>query len=98
MLRTRIRYDPNRPTRLESGEIGEQLPKVVMIAPLQLVLDNNRAAVFVFGDKVNAEGARRLLPLDAAELKAHSVGEDIDVLLQPRREVESFVTPHLTSG
>ena len=66
MLRARIGHDPNRPTCLDADEIREQLPKVVMIAFLQLVLDNNRLAIFVFRDKIYAEGARGLLPLYTA--------------------------------
>ena len=48
------------------------------------------------GNKIDAEGAGRLLAFDTAELKARSLGEDIDVRLQPSREVKSFVLPHLT--
>ena len=69
-----------------------------MIASLKLVLDNNGAPVFVFRDQVDTEGTRRLLPFDSAELKARGVGQDIDVLLQPRREVEGFVAPNLTQS
>ena len=98
MLRTRIRDDPNCLSGLDSHQVREKLSKVVVIAFLQLVLDNNCATILVFGNKVDAERASSLFPLDTAESKTRSFGEDIDVLLQPSRKVESLVTPHLAQS
>lgn len=95
MLGARIRYDPNGFPCLDSHEIREELAEVVMIALLELVLDDHRTTVFVFGDEVDTEGAHGLLAFDTAELKAGSLVEDIDVLFQPLGEVECFVLPHL---
>ena len=65
---------------------------------LELVLDDHRTTVLVFGNEVDAEGADGLLTFDTAELKVGSLVEDVDVLLQPFGEVESLVSPHVTEA
>lgn len=96
MLRTRIRHDPDRLPCLDADDVGEELPEMVVIALLQLVLDNNRAPVFVFGNEVDAERASRLLAFNTVELKACSLDDDLRIALQPSGEVERFVGPHLS--
>lgn len=69
---------------------------MVVIALLQLVFYNNRVAVLVLGDEVDAEVTGGLLPFDASQLEACGLKKNVGVVLQPSSEVERLVTPHLT--
>ena len=96
MFRARIGYDPDRLPRLDTHEVSEELPEVIVIALLQLVLDHDGATVLVLSDKVNAEGTRGLLPLGTDKRKSCGCAEDIQIFLQPSREVAIFALPQVT--
>ncbi|WP_423924317.1 hypothetical protein [Candidatus Palauibacter sp.] len=68
---------------------------MIVIAFLQLVLDHDGATFLVLRDRVNAEGTGGLFPLSSGKLESRGLADHVDVLLQPCREVVSFVPPHL---
>ena len=60
MLVSEIRRDPNAGSGIQSCSISEQLRKMAVVAPLELVLDGNQCTgIGFFGKNVAEEGANR---------------------------------------
>src|SRR6266545_2406473 len=95
MLGTWIRDDPDGGLRISHRRIGDELAKMVVVRPLELVFDDDRSARLVLGHEINVERASSLLAPGAHEGEAANVVQDIDVLLQPSREVVRLVLPNL---
>ncbi len=93
MLRARVGDDPDRRARFHHRRVGDQLSEVVVVGPFQLVLNHDNAAAIVFGDEINAKGTSGALALNVAERQVERVVENVDVVLQPSREVVSLVRP-----
>lgn len=61
VLCARFGHDPDGGGGFVGGEIGKQLSQVIVVAPLQLVLDDDSATIIVLGDEVDGECTGSLL-------------------------------------
>ena len=93
MLGARLGYDPYTGFGVESTDVGDQFPEVVMVALFQLVLNDDRVPVFVFSDQVYAETPGGLLSFYVDQRDVHNVIEQVVILLKPGSEVQRFVAP-----
>jgi hypothetical protein len=69
---------------------------MIMVALLELVLDDDRVTRLILGHYVHAEVAGVLLSFGACQLQRDRLGQCVDVLLQPGSEVECLMLPHIT--
>jgi hypothetical protein len=96
VLRPRLGYDPHGLLCLQGGEVGDQLSEVVVITLLQLVLDDDERTRTILCYQIDAEVTAVLLTIHVGERQVQHVTEDINVVLQPRRELQRLVLPHVT--
>jgi hypothetical protein len=57
---------------------------MIVVTPLQLVLDDHRVAIFIFSDKIDTEIPSRLLPLCAGYLALQRVVDYIEEFSRAR--------------
>jgi hypothetical protein len=98
MFGARSAADPDGGLRIDIGQVGQQLAKVLVIGRLELVLDDHAVVVLILRDEVNLEVAREELPLRIGQGNADRLGQGIKVALKPRRESALFVLSKLTKG
>ncbi len=69
---------------------------MVVIATLQLILDDHKITVIVLCNQVNTEITRILFPINVAKRQIKCIVEHIDVILKPGSEVICLVPPDVT--
>jgi len=69
---------------------------MVVVALVQLVLDDNRVARLVFGYQIDAERTGSLLSIGAGKIQIQELIQNIDVLLEPSAEIKRLVLPHFS--
>jgi hypothetical protein len=88
MLCAGFGHDPDGGGGFEGGEVGEQLSQVVVVATLQLVLDDDGATIVVLGHEVDGECTGGLLAFGAGQGCLQVFVQDFEVVLQPDSEVQ----------
>lgn len=97
MFLSNVTRHPNDYARLQAGGIGNELPKMGMISLFKLVLYYyTLVATKVSGQYVDCEIAYRLLAPHNLKVKSEHLPDQIDVLYQPRGEVDGFVFPDIS--
>lgn len=96
MLGAGLADDPGSPLRLHRGDVGHQLPEVVVVAALELVLDHHHVPGLVFGYEVDAEVTGGALTFDVVDGEVEDFAESVRMELEPRGEVKRLVRPHLS--
>ncbi len=97
MLFVELLGDPDNHLRLQAGQIGQHLAKVLEIRVCELVLDEDPSAIGrIVGNDVRT--VRPHLDFTALEVqvKANHLGKAVQVLGEPRREVVCFVGPRFS--
>jgi hypothetical protein len=69
-------------------------PQVVVVCPLELVLDHDPVASLILSHEIDAEAAGSLFAAGIHQIQIQGVVENIEVLLEPSREVVRLVGPH----
>ena len=90
------RRNPDDGRGLESGRVHQQLTQMSVIRAFQLVLDDDDAAVEGLGLDVEPELPHRHLGRLQRQRHRELIGEDVEVLGQPRGEVAGLRGPHVT--
>lgn len=93
--------DPNDCDGFKPCRISEELAKVSVVRPFELVLDENPGAVHcVLTEDVGPEGPYILFLSLQFQVKADGITEELEVLLmrQPGGKVLGFTCPYLSKG
>lgn len=93
-----VSHDPDRSFGFKRGKVGEDFAQVIVIRLLELILDDDRIPRFVLADEVATEAAGRLLSLRIGELEVERIVENVNVLLELRREVVGLVRPDVAES
>ncbi len=85
--------DPHDHGRLDRRGVDQELAEVAVVGGLEAVLDDHRAPVLVLADHVQGQVVDARLALDRGDGQAEGVGDDVEVLEQPRGQVGGVVAP-----
>lgn len=86
--------DPDHGARIETGEVGEDLAEMPVVAYLKLILDKHGSAVrHRAGKDIGGEPRHRDLRLDMLQLQPDRLAEPVEIGGEPRREAQRLMRP-----